>query len=184
MTPVERSACERAAQEPMLEQVRSWAAINSGSSNLDGLERMAIAYADAFSALGEVVLIDPAPSDVMGTDGVVRAREHGRHLRLVVRPDAPVQLLLTGHMDTVYGAEHPFQQVAWREPGVLGGPGVADMKGGIAVMLAALKAVEASPGKERIGYEVLINSDEEVGSPSSATLIAEAAMAMIASGWT
>ena len=175
LTTTERDAVARAGAEPMLEQVRAWAAINSGSSNLDGLERMAAVYANAFSALGEVVLIDPAPSDVMEADGAVRAREHGRHLRLVVRPDAPVRLLLTGHMDTVYGADHPFQQVAWREPGVLGGPGVADMKGGIAVMLAALKAVEASPGKERVGYEVLINSDEEVGSSSSAPLIAAGA---------
>ena len=34
---------------------------------------------------------------------------HGRNLHLVVRPDAPVQLLLTGHMDTVFAADHPFQ---------------------------------------------------------------------------
>ena len=77
---------------------------------------------------------------------------HGRNLHLKVRPDAPVQLLLTGHMDTVFGADHPFQSLTWLEPGkVLGGPGVADMKGGIAVMLAALKAVEASPAGERAG---------------------------------
>ncbi len=48
---------------------------------------------------------------------------------------------------------------------MLNGPGVADMKGGLAVMLAALKAVEASQLADRIGYEVVINSDEEVGSP-------------------
>jgi glutamate carboxypeptidase len=58
---------------------------------------------------------------------------------------------------------------------VLGGPGVADMKGGLAVLLAALKAVEASPLSAGLGYEVVINSDEEVGSPGSAELIAEAA---------
>ena len=34
---------------------------------------------------------------------------HGRNLHLTVRPDAPVQLLFTGHMDTVFGADHPFQ---------------------------------------------------------------------------
>jgi glutamate carboxypeptidase len=79
-------------------------------------------------------------------------------------------------MDTVFAADHPFQDVFWREPErVLGGPGVADMKGGLAVMLAALQAVEASPLAGRIGYEVVINSDEEVGSPGSAALIAEAA---------
>jgi glutamate carboxypeptidase len=49
------------------------------------------------------------------------------------------------------------------------------MKGGLAVMLAALKAVEKSPGADRIGYEVLINSDEEVGSPASAAMLVRAA---------
>jgi len=49
------------------------------------------------------------------------------------------------------------------------------MKGGISVMLAALKAVEASPYADRLGYEVVINSDEEVGSPASAALLAQAA---------
>ncbi|HEY0446207.1 MAG TPA: hydrolase, partial [Allosphingosinicella sp.] len=97
------------------------------------------------------------------------------NLHLRVRPEAPVQLLFTGHMDTVYAAEHPFQSLAWREEGVLGGPGVADMKGGIAVMLAALKAIEASPAAQQLGYEVVVNSDEEVGSPGSAALLAEAA---------
>ena len=85
-----------------------------------------------------------------------------------------MQLLFTGHMDTVFAADHPFQDVFWREEGVLGGPGVADMKSGIAVMLAALRAVEAA-GVPGLGYEVVINSDEEVGSPGSAALIAEAA---------
>jgi len=88
---------------------------------------------------------------------------------------APVQLLFTGHMDTVFAIDHAFQTTRWLEDGVLNGPGVADMKGGIAVMLAALKAVERSPHADRIGYEVVINSDEEVGSLSSAPLLAQAA---------
>jgi glutamate carboxypeptidase len=49
------------------------------------------------------------------------------------------------------------------------------MKGGIAVMLAALKAIEQSTLAARLGYEVVINSDEEVGSPASAGLLARAA---------
>src|SRR3546814_8934288 len=99
---------------------------------------------------------------------------------LRVRPDAPVQLLLTGHMDTVFAADHPFQSLQWREPGVLNGPGTADMKGGIAVILAALKAIEASPLAPRVGYDVMINSDEETGSHASAALIAELARGKIA----
>jgi glutamate carboxypeptidase len=78
-------------------------------------------------------------------------------------------------MDTVFGVDHAFQETRWLEDGVLNGPGVADMKGGIAVMLAALKALERSPQADRVGYEVVINSDEEVGSLSSAPLLARAA---------
>ena len=174
LSTTEAATLERCAGEPMLAQVQAWAAVNSGSRNLAGLAEMAAIYADAFSALpGEVRLVDPAPVHAMAADGSLQSLQHGRHLHVQVRPNAPLQLLFTGHMDTVYGPEHPFQSVDWREDGILGGPGVADMKGGIAVMLAALKAVEAS-GAE-LGYEVVINSDEEVGSPASAALIAEAA---------
>jgi glutamate carboxypeptidase len=175
LSSVEQAAVERAAGEPMLDQVREWAAVNSGSRNLDGLARMAAQLADAFSALpGEVALQDAAPVEAMAVDGALGPVAHGRNLHLVVRPQAPVQLLFTGHMDTVFGADHDFQTVFWREDGVLGGPGVADMKSGIAVMLAALKAVE-SVGMPQLGYEIVINSDEEVGSPGSAPLIAAAA---------
>ena len=176
VTSDERAVLERAADAPMLAQVEAWAAVNSGSRNLDGLAKMARIYADEFAKLpGEVRLLDPAPVDAMAADGELQALQHGQNLHLRVRPDAPVQLLFTGHMDTVYGADHPFQTLSWREEGVLNGPGVADMKGGIAVMLAALKAVEASPLATNLGYEVVINSDEEVGSPGSAGLIAKAA---------
>lgn len=171
----EQDAVAFAAAEPMLDQVVHWAGIGSGSHELDGLASMADVYREAFGAIGDAVLVDAEPVDAMDASGAIRRVVHGRNLHLALRPDAPVQLLFTGHMDTVYGVDHPFQTVSWRQDGVLGGPGVADMKGGIAVMLAALKAVEASPLSARIGYEVVINSDEEVGSPGSAALIARAA---------
>ncbi len=60
----------------------------------------------------------------------------------------------------------------------LNGPGTADMKGGIAVMLAALTALEASPFAEKIGWEVVINSDEEVSSPGSAALAGRSGAAL------
>jgi glutamate carboxypeptidase len=176
LSAIEREAVQHCAAEPMLDQVQAWAAINSGSRNLAGLARIASELADAFSVLPGTLSLEPAsPVEAVEPSGEVRAVEHGRNLHLQVRPDARLQLLLTGHMDTVFGADHAFQSLAWREEGVLGGPGVADMKGGIAVMLAALKAIEASPAAPRIGYEVVINSDEEVGSTGSAALIAQAA---------
>ncbi len=172
----EQEAVARASDEPMLDQVLAWASVNSGSRNLAGLERMAELLADAFAALpGVLRLENPAPVDAVEADGSVVKLKHGRHLHLTVRPTAPVQLLFTGHMDTVFAADHPFQHTRWIEDGVINGPGVADMKGGLAVMLAALKAVERSAGADRFGYEVVINSDEEVGSLASAALLAQAA---------
>lgn len=181
LSPSEHAAVDAARAAPMLPQVERWALINSGSRNLAGLETMAGLLADAFSALpGEIALAAPDPVESVAPDGSVSELRHGRHLHLSVRPDAPVRLLLTGHMDTVFPADHAFQSLAWLEPGVLNGPGVADMKGGIALMLAALRAVEASPAAARLGYDVLINSDEEIGSGSSAALIARLARGKVA----
>jgi glutamate carboxypeptidase len=176
LSSIEREAVDRASDQPMLDQVLAWVAVNSGSRNLGGLERMADLLADAFSALPGVLRLEN-PAAVENVDAAGRAVhiKHGRHLHLSVRPTAPAQLLFTGHMDTVFGVDHAFQEARWLEDGVLNGPGAADMKGGIAVMLAALKAVEKSRGAERVGYEVVINSDEEVGSLSSAPLLARTA---------
>ncbi|WP_395001514.1 hydrolase [Sphingomonas sp.] len=176
LSAIERAAVEAAGTAPMLAQVEAWAGINSGSRNLEGLGDVAALLSDAFAGLpGELLFREAAPVEAVDASGKAYPIEHGRNLHLVVRPRAPVQLLLTGHMDTVFGNDHAFQSLTWLGDGVLGGPGVADMKGGIAVMLAALEAVEASPLAGRLGYEVVINSDEEVGSPGSAALIVEAA---------
>lgn len=175
LSNIEAAAIEHCTNAPMLEQLIRWCSVNSGSRNLDGLGQVADLLADAFSTLpGELQLVDANNVDVMTSEGKLQPVDHGRNLYLKVRPDAPVQLLFTGHMDTVFGADHDFQQVFWREEGILGGPGVADMKGGLAVMLGALQAVEGTPAARQIGYEVVINSDEEVGSPGSAALIAAA----------
>ena len=176
LSSIERDAIERCAAEPMLDQVLAWSAVNSGSRNLSGLAAMAGLLSDAFAELpGELELLDPARVEAVDPAGKLVEVQHGRNLRLTVRPDAPVQLLFTGHMDTVFAADHPFQETRWLDDAVINGPGTADMKGGIAVVLAALKALEASDAAGRVGYEVVINSDEEVGSLGSAALIAEAA---------
>src|SRR6476661_1852012 len=99
LTAVERQAVERAGAEPMLDQVLAWSAINSGSRNLEGLGRIAGVLADAFSALpGEVRLIDPAAVEAVDSAGRTIALDHGKHLHLKVRGEAPLQLLFTGHM--------------------------------------------------------------------------------------
>ncbi|WP_435417089.1 hydrolase [Parerythrobacter aurantius] len=163
-------------QSAMLGQVLAWSAVNSGTANLDGLKTVAAMLADAFAALpGQVSLVDPAPVNAISADGEEYEKPHGRHLVVRVRPDAQRRLVLTGHMDTVYPADHPFQGNTWLSDDIVNGPGTADMKGGIAVMLHALMALERSEAGQDIGYDVLINSDEETGSLSSARLIEELA---------
>ena len=181
LSSIEQSAIAVARAQPLLDRVLGWSPINSGTRNLAGLGVMASSLADAFAALpGDVALDTPAPVTAVLGDGRTTAIEHGAHLVVSVRPEAPVQLLLTGHMDTVFPVDHAFQAMRWLDDNTLNGPGVADMKGGIAVMLAALEAVEASPLAERIGYQVMINSDEETGSLSSAPLIERLARGKLA----
>ncbi len=160
----------------MLAQVEAWAAINSGSRNLDGLARMAGELQAAFAPLGgDAALHDPEPASAIDAQGQETPLAHGRNLLITQRPHAPVQVILTGHMDTVFPSDHPFQQVSPLSAGVVGGPGVADMKGGLSVMLAALQALEASPFAEGLGWRVVVNSDEEVSSLGSAPLLWRAA---------
>ena len=156
----------------MLAQIEAWAVINSGSRNLAGLDAMATTLYVAVAPLGGVAsLVDAALADHVDTAGQVVALSHGRNLHVVKRPEAPVRVLLTGHMDTVFAADHPFQGLCWLDADTLNGPGVADMKGGIAVMLAALAAFEGSPFADQLGWEIVINSDEEVSSPGSTPLL-------------
>ncbi|ODT00528.1 MAG: hypothetical protein ABS49_04805 [Erythrobacter sp. SCN 62-14] len=165
----------------MLAQVEAWSAINTGTANLGGLARQAEALQEAFAVLpGTAELVDPAPVSAIAADGSAFEKPHGQHLVVRVRPHANRRILLTGHMDTVFPADHPFQNQRWLDSDTLSGPGVADMKGGIAVMLQALMAFEESSAASSLGYDVLINSDEETGSLASADLIAELAAGKLA----
>jgi len=150
-----------------------WCAINSGSRNLAGLDEMAEPLAAAMSEMGPLERVSLPNTQEVASDGTIRPVATGAALRLRVRPDAPVQIALTGHYDTVYPADTLFRQVGTRPDGALHGPGIADMKGGISVMLAALAAFERHPVADRLGYTVLLSPDEETGSLASAPLLAE-----------
>lgn len=156
----------------MLADAREWSAINTGTANLEGLAILAGRLADAFGTLpGEIEMVDPAPVTAISSEGKEIEQQFGQHLVLRVRPETERRLLFTGHMDTVFPKDHPFQEQEWLDDQTLNGPGLADMKGGIAVILHALRAFEQSEYASRIGYDVMINSDEETGSLSSAPLI-------------
>ena len=160
----------------MLSNVERWARINSGTANLDGLARMADELSEAYSALpGAITLEEPAPVTAVDAHGKETAVQNGKHFVLRVRPEAQRRFILTGHMDTVFPVDHPFQELTWLDDEVLNGPGTADMKGGLAIILATLTALEGLEAWQAVGYDVLINSDEETGSLSSSPLIEQLA---------
>lgn len=155
----------------------AWANINSGSHNPVGLARMLEALETGFSKLpgqlGVIAFDSRAPWQVdLGAPETDRAP---RALRVRCRPEASIRVLLSGHYDTVFGPDHPFQRCQLTDPQTLCGPGVIDMKGGLVVMLAALQAFETLPEASRLGWEVLITPDEEIGSYTSRPLLEEAA---------
>lgn len=91
------------------------------------------------------------------------------------RGDGQARLMLLGHLDTVYAqgwpADHPFSIQGDRAHG----PGTADMKGGLLTGLAAVEALHAAGLARYAEIAFVVNSDEEVGSPSSKALIAREA---------
>jgi glutamate carboxypeptidase len=156
--------------------VKTWAEINSGSYNLSGLAKMAAELKREFAVLGgEISELPLASVTSITADGRQIQTPLGRAISIRKRPDAPVKIFLGIHMDTVFGPDHPFQKVEQINDNTLRGPGVVDAKGGLCVMLIALLALERSPFAETIGWEVLINPDEEIASPGSAPLFVQAA---------
>lgn len=163
-------------RDRMARLVAQWSAINSGSYNLAGLSRFAATLQQHYAGLdGEMTLIDLPPDHVIDDRGNPVDVPLGKALSIRKRPGAPRQVFLGIHMDTVYGPDHPFQSVDQLDFNTLRGPGVVDAKGGLAVMLVALEALERSTVAPQIGWEVLINPDEEIGSPGSAHLFTLAA---------
>lgn len=165
--------------ETMLAQTLDWASINSGTRNIHGLDTLAGRLLASFAELpGTAALMAPAPVENIDAAGSAIPVAAGRHLVVRVRPQARRRILLTGHMDTVYPTDDPFRACSWLDDHRLRGPGVLDMKGGLALMLAGLLAFEATA--PTLGYDLLINSDEETGSAASSALIADLARDKIA----
>lgn len=158
----------------IVQRAIDWSNINSGSRNVEGLSNVLARLEQAFSALPATLeRVKTASSSSVAADGSVSVETYAPALKVTCRPKAPIQIVLTGHYDTVFADSSPFQRVVIREDGALNGPGIADMKGGISVMLAALEAFEHHPLKERVGWTALLSPDEEIGSPGSAPLLAE-----------
>jgi len=172
----DRAVLDRIARDGglIVDRAVDWCAINSGSRHLAGLERQRQVLLDAAARLPAAPIETPlSPSREIAADGRETEFHHPPSLAVVVRSEAPVQVVLTGHYDTVYPEASPFQVVRTRPDGALHGPGIADMKGGISVMLAALEGLELHPASHNVGYRVLLSPDEEIGSIASGPVLAE-----------
>lgn len=130
---------------------------NSGTRNLEGVRKVNAMVAPEFAALGfETRWV---PMDAVNRAGHLVATHKGR--------PGTTRMLLIGHLDTVFEPSSPFQ-TARREGNMLHGPGAADDKGGVVVMLAALKAMKAAGTLAGANIEVVLTGDEEAaGEPVS-----------------
>ncbi|BBB24760.1 hydrolase [Amphritea japonica] len=175
MSSLLRKITER--QPALTESLIELAGINSGTLNKAGVDDTGRLLGKTFQQrLGcthEQVQLPPYL--LYQTDGNELEHPLGDLHLFRKRPEAPLQILLSGHLDTVFPPDSDFQQCDWLDPQTLRGPGVSDMKGGILVMLEALSAFENSSLSSQLGWTVLLNPDEEIGSPGSASIITQQA---------
>ena len=140
--------------------------INSGSLNKSGIDAVAGIFVDELQTLGFAVSRLPGAAIEMpscpGNDYRIDLSDHV----LAQKPGKGKRLLLMGHFDTVFPEGSPFQSFT-RDGDSMYGPGVADMQGGLVVMLYALKALSGIADFDDLAITVLLNSDEEMGSLSS-----------------
>ncbi|QPD00190.1 M20/M25/M40 family metallo-hydrolase [Qipengyuania soli] len=149
------------------------ASVNSGTLNFDGVRQVAEMVAPEFEALGFTTeWIDQSAA---GRAGHLFARHKGKA--------GTTRMLLIAHLDTVFEQDSPFQSVT-REGNILTGPGVEDDKGGIVVILAALRAMKAAGTLDDANIVVAMTGDEEsAGNPiatARADLVAAAKEADVA----
>lgn len=165
-----------ANKQTMIEQLHRLCQINSGTTNADGLALMRHELQQLFEPLADAMetrIFAPVTCIDMSGDSI--AQTCGDALLIRKRPSQPRRVLLCGHMDTVYPLDSAFQNLTQIDENTLNGPGVADMKGGLLVMLHALTLFETMPAASSMGWDVLITADEEIGSPASAALLNELA---------
>lgn len=175
LTPAEQRMIRAvdAEQARTLDMLETWVNQNSGTLNRTGVTAVGRMLRSELQPLGFVVeWIDMSS---VGRAGHIVARHPGN--------GSGKALLLIGHLDTVFEPDSPFQR--WvREGDVAHGPGAGDDKGGMAVMIAALRAMNAAGSLRNANITVVLTGDEEdAGDPIAVArrdLIAEGKKADLA----
>jgi glutamate carboxypeptidase len=149
--------------------------INSGTQNFAGVREVGKVVAAEFEALGF------ATRWVDGT-----AFKRAGHL-VAEHPGPGTRVLLIGHLDTVFEPDSPFQRFERLDERRAKGPGIIDMKGGLVIMISALKALQAAGALKGMNVVAVLTGDEEsAGDPQDAAraaLVAAAKGAAVAMGF-
>jgi glutamate carboxypeptidase len=133
--------------------------INSGTMHLAGVEAVKDVLGPKFDALGFKVRWVPMQSVTARAGDLV-----AEHLCPQGEGHCGKRMLLIGHMDTVFEPSSSFQRyaiVAGTEGKVATGPGIADMKGGLVIMLSALTAMKEAGALDHAEIRIVLSGDEE-----------------------
>ena len=157
---------ERAAYLKTLQELVS---IESGSRDIDGLNRISDLIATRLRALGGAVEFVAPGSDVRFDDTPAQI---GRMVLGRFKGTGTRRILLLAHMDTVYekgmGAKQPFRIAGDRAYGL----GIADNKHGVALILHTVAILQAMKSQPYGMLTVLITGDEEISAPGSRGVLA------------
>ena len=158
-------------KQPLLDTLRDLVAIESGSGDREGLDKISQLIHDRLRALGGQVEFIEAPANAYrmhDTPGQI-----GRMVKATFKGTGTKKILLIAHMDTVYlkgmGVKQPFRIDGNKAYGL----GIGDDKAGIAVILHTLATLQALQFKEYGQLTVLINGDEEISSPGSRHILTQ-----------
>ncbi len=130
--------------------------INSGTMNFEGVEKVGQVMRAELEPLGFEVRWSPMAAAHRAGHIVATHKGSGKGKRM----------LLIGHLDTVFEKDSPFQ--VWKRTGdIAEGPGVNDMKGGLVIMVGALRAMQSAGTLRDADIVIVLTGDEErQGSPT------------------
>lgn len=157
--------------QPLLATLKELVGIESGSRDLEGLTQLAGVVVARLQAAGMKTEILPAKAPDFHPQ--LKGATLGSMVYGTVQGSGKRKVLLIAHMDTVYprgmGAQQPFRIDGDKAYGL----GISDDKGGVALVLHTVKLLADLGFKDFAQLGVLINADEEIGSPGSAAMLTQ-----------
>lgn len=168
--------------DQLIKTLISWSEINSGSTNTKGLIKQASAIINLFEKKLKIKCKKIKLPDIISKDNPTITQDMQTGPLLIfeknINPKNPT-ILLSGHYDTVFSKDNHFQKTKKLQKDILNGPGVADLKGGLLVILSALEAFEKTDLANNLNWIVMINPDEEIGSIASKNYLESTAKDLI-----